>query len=84
MDANSLIIILVIGGFSGWLAGQIKNGYGFGLVGNILVGIVGSFVGSWMFSKMGISAGGGLLGSIIMSVVGALVLLVLIGLVRSK
>ncbi len=82
MDATSLIITLLIGAVSGWLAGQIRNGYGFGLVGNIIVGIVGSFLGSWIFSQLGVGVGAGMLGTIFVSVVGALVLLFLIGLFR--
>lgn len=82
MDANTLIVILLIGAISGWLAGQIRSGYGFGLIGNIIVGIVGSFLGSWIFSQMGVGVGAGVLGTIFVSVIGALVLLFLIGLVR--
>lgn len=82
MDTNSLIIILVIGAIAGWLAGEIRRGYGFGLAGNIVVGIVGGFLGRWIFATLGVGMGGGLLGTIIVAVIGALVLLFLIGLVR--
>ncbi|HNL39021.1 MAG TPA: GlsB/YeaQ/YmgE family stress response membrane protein [Saprospiraceae bacterium] len=82
MDATTLIIILAIGAISGWLAGQIRNGYGFGLLGNIVVGILGSFLGGWIFRQMGVGVNAGLLGTIFVSVIGALVLLFLIGLVR--
>jgi len=66
----------------GWLAGQIKQGYGFGLLGNIIVGIVGGFLGYWLLGSLGVSMGGGLLGVIITSVIGAIVLLALLGLIR--
>ena len=79
---DPLIFTLLVGAVSGWLAGFIRQGYGFGLLGNIVIGILGAFLGSWLFRQMGVSAGGGLLGNIITSVVGALVLLFLIGLVR--
>lgn len=82
MDANALITIILIGAIAGWLAGQIRDGYGFGFVGNIIVGIVGSFLGSWIFTKLGIFVGGGILGTIFVAVIGALVLLFLIGLIR--
>ncbi len=79
---DPLIYTLIIGAVAGWLAGVIRSGYGFGLVGNIVIGILGAFLGSWLFRQMGVSAGGGLLGHIVTAVIGALVLLFLIGLVR--
>lgn len=79
---DHLIYTLVIGAASGWLAGLIRQGYGFGLLGNIVVGIIGAFVGSWLFRQIGVSIGSGLVSHIITSVIGALVLLFLIGLVR--
>lgn len=82
---NSLIATLIIGAVSGWLAGQIRQGYGFGLIGNIIVGILGAFVGSWLFaSVLHMDLGGGLIGTIATSVIGALVLLFLIGLIRKS
>jgi len=81
---DHLIYTLLVGAVSGWLAGVIRSGYGFGLLGNIVIGILGAFLGSWLFRQIGVSAGGGLLGHIITAVVGALVLLFLIGLVRSS
>ena len=79
---DPIVYTIIIGAVSGWLAGVIRSGYGFGLLGNIVIGILGAFLGSWLFRQMGISAGGGLVGQIITGVVGALVLLFLIGLVR--
>ena len=49
MDSNSLIYTLIIGAVIGWLAGVIRKGYGFGLLGNIIVGIIGAFFGTWLF-----------------------------------
>ncbi len=82
MDTNALIITLVIGAIAGWLAGQIRQGYGFGTIGNIAIGILGGFLGSFFVGRLGVSFGGGLLGSILTSTAGALVLLFLIGLFR--
>lgn len=79
---NPIIWTLLIGAIAGWLAGVIRQGYGFGLIGNIVVGIVGAFLGSWLFGALGVSAGNDTLGAIVTSVIGALVLLFLIGLVR--
>ncbi|MBC7776583.1 MAG: GlsB/YeaQ/YmgE family stress response membrane protein [Phycisphaerae bacterium] len=83
MSTNDLIFTLLIGAVSGWLAGQIRQGYGFGLLGNIIVGILGAFIGGWLFrSVLHVSLGGGLLGVILTAVIGALLLLFLIGLFR--
>lgn len=75
-------IWLGIGAISGWLAGLLWKGHGFGLLGNVLVGIAGAFVGGWLFNQFGASAGGGAVGSIVTSVVGAIVLLFVIGMLR--
>lgn len=80
---NDMIYTLIIGAVSGWLAGQIKQGFGFGLVGNIIIGILGAFVGSWLLnSVLHINLGGGLIGVIGTSVIGALVVLFLVGLIK--
>lgn len=64
MDVSSLVIFLAIGAVAGWLAGQIIKGGGFGLVGNIIVGVVGAIVGGFLFRLLGL-ASFGLIGSII-------------------
>ncbi|NBA87778.1 GlsB/YeaQ/YmgE family stress response membrane protein [Emticicia sp. CRIBPO] len=76
-----LVWFLVIGAVSGWLAGQLWKGSGFGLIGNIIAGIIGSFVGGWIAGKLGIG-GGGLLWQILVSAGGAWVVLFLISLVK--
>ena len=82
MDITSLLIFLLIGAIAGWLAGQIIKGGGFGVIGNIVVGVVGAVIGGGLFNMLGIWPGGGLLGSIIMATIGAVVLLFLIGLFK--
>ena len=85
LHMNSLIATLVIGAVSGWLAGQIRQGYGFGVLGNIIVGILGAFVGNWFLgSILHMDLGGGLLGTIGTSVIGALILLFLVGLIKKN
>jgi uncharacterized membrane protein YeaQ/YmgE (transglycosylase-associated protein family) len=80
-----LISTLLVGAVSGWLAGQIRQGFGFGLLGNIIVGILGAFVGNWLFrSVLHVSLGSGLVSTIATAVIGALVLLFLLGLVKRK
>ncbi len=82
MSAETLLIWLVIGALAGWLAGVVVRGGGFGLVGNIVVGIIGAFIGGWLFGYFNISTGGGILGAIIGATIGAVVLLFAIRLVR--
>ena len=72
---------LVVGIIAGWLAGKIMKGSGFGLLGDLIVGILGAVIGGWLFGRLGI-AGGGLLGSILVALVGALILLYLVRLVK--
>jgi len=81
MDLTSLLIFLAIGAIAGWLAGQLMQGFGFGLLGNIVVGIIGAVIGGWLFNALGIAAGG-IIGSIIMATVGAIVLLAIIGFIK--
>ena len=82
MALESLIIFLIIGAIAGWLAGVIVKGYGFGLLGNIVVGVVGSFIGGWVFARFHLFHGGGYLGALIGATVGAVILLLLIRLIR--
>jgi uncharacterized membrane protein YeaQ/YmgE (transglycosylase-associated protein family) len=73
---------LIVGLVAGWLAGKLVKGGGFGLVGDLIVGVVGAFLGGFLFSTLGVSAGGGLIGSIIVATIGAVVLLFLIRLIK--
>lgn len=82
MGLESILVWLLIGAVAGWLAGVIVKGYGFGLVGNIVVGILGAFIGGWLFDALGVSNGAGILGSVIGATVGAVVLLFVIRLLR--
>ncbi len=77
----NLLFFLLVGLVAGWLAGQIMKGRGFGLVGNLIVGVIGAFVGGFIFDALGIAAYG-LIGSLIAALVGALVLLWIVGLVK--
>ena len=81
MDITSLIIFLAIGAVAGWLAGTIMKGGGFGLVGDIIIGIVGAVIGGWLFGVLGVTAGG-LIGAIVTATVGAVVLLFIIHLIK--
>ena len=82
MPIESLIIWLVIGAVAGWLAGQIMKGGSFGLVENIVVGIVGAVVGGWLSTYFGISILGGMLGQIFNAVLGACLVLFVLSLIK--
>jgi uncharacterized membrane protein YeaQ/YmgE (transglycosylase-associated protein family) len=75
------IAFLVIGGLAGWFAGIISKGSGFGLVGNVIVGIAGAFLGGLCFSLLGIVAYG-LIGRLIFAVIGALLFIWLLGFIK--
>jgi uncharacterized membrane protein YeaQ/YmgE (transglycosylase-associated protein family) len=78
---ESVIAWIVIGAFAGWLAGQLVKGYGFGLIGNIIVGIVGAAIAGFLAPSLGLyTASTG--GNIVAATLGAIILLFLIGLVR--
>ncbi|AJZ61577.1 MULTISPECIES: GlsB/YeaQ/YmgE family stress response membrane protein [Paraburkholderia] len=79
---HGIIAWLIIGAIAGWLAGVLVKGGGFGLIVDIIVGIVGAFIGGWLAGVLHISLGGGWIGSIITAVIGAVILLFLIRLVR--
>lgn len=74
---------LIIGAIAGWLAGLIMKGRGFGLLGNMVVGIVGAFLGGFIFGMLGL-ASYGLIGALVTATVGAVVLLFLISLVKKS
>ena len=79
---ESFIILLLVGGIAGWLAGLVMKGRGFGILGNIVVGIVGAFVGSFVLGLFNLAIGGGIVAGIINAFIGAVILLFLIGLIR--
>jgi uncharacterized membrane protein YeaQ/YmgE (transglycosylase-associated protein family) len=83
MSTEHLLIFLAIGVLAGFLAGHIWKGRGFGLVGDLIVGVLGAFIGVWLFGQLNISSAG-LLGLLIAAIVGALILLYLIRLVKHR
>ena len=82
MGIESLLVFLIVGAIAGWLAGLLVKGYGFGLLGNIVVGIIGAFIAGWLLPTLGISIGSGIAAAIIHAVIGAVILLVLIRLIK--
>ena len=81
-DTHSVLALLLVGLIAGWLAGTLVRGSGFGLIGDIVVGIVGAFVGGWLLGLVGIYIGGGMFANIVNATIGAVVLLIAIRIVR--
>jgi uncharacterized membrane protein YeaQ/YmgE (transglycosylase-associated protein family) len=80
---NSLFVILIVGLIAGWLAGQIMRGSGFGLIGDLVVGILGAFIGTWLWGVLRLPTIGNFwISAIVVSTVGALVLLLVLRLIR--
>lgn len=73
----NVIWFIIIGIVAGWLAGQIMKGGGFGLLGDLIVGVIGALIGGFLFGLLNISAGG-LIGSLITATVGAIVLIAIL------
>lgn len=82
LSGESILVILLVGLIAGWLAGHFVQGTGFGLIGDIVIGIIGAFIASWLFPRLGIALGTGLLREIISATIGAILLLVIIRLVK--
>jgi len=82
MDAQALITWLIVGGVAGWLAGMVVKGTGYGLIGDIIVGIVGALIAGWLLPQVGIAIGSGIVGAIINAFIGAVILLIVLRLIK--
>jgi len=82
LSNESILVILFVGLVAGWLAGKIVRGTGFGIIGDIVVGIAGALIASFLFPRLGIHLGTGLVSEIIYSAIGAIVLLLVVRLIR--
>lgn len=78
----NFIWFILIGLVAGWLAGQVMKGGGYGVIGDIIVGILGALLGGWLFGALGIGAGGGLIGSLIVAFIGACILIFLLRIIK--
>lgn len=83
MTNEVLVIWLIVGAVAGWLAGNIVKGGGFGLLGDIIVGIIGAFVGGWLFTQLHVQIGTGIVSVIAMATIGAVAMLALLRMVRA-
>jgi len=84
LSNEGILVILFVGLVAGWLAGKIVRGTGFGIIGDILVGIAGALIASFIFPKLGIHLGTGMVSEIIYSAIGAILLLVVVRLIRGS
>jgi uncharacterized membrane protein YeaQ/YmgE (transglycosylase-associated protein family) len=82
LGVESVIALLIVGAIAGWAAGKIVRGYGFGLLGNIVIGIVGAFIGVWLLNALGVGGGTGFVAAIVKATIGAVILLVIVGFFR--
>lgn len=81
MSGESLLVIIIVGIIAGWLAGLIVQGGGLGIIGDLLIGIVGAFIGNWVLAQLHVHLANGILGAIINATIGAVILLFLLRLV---
>jgi uncharacterized membrane protein YeaQ/YmgE (transglycosylase-associated protein family) len=84
MSNESILVVLFVGLVAGWLAGKIVRGTGFGIIGDVLVGIAGALIATFLFPKLGIHIGTGLVSEIIYSAIGAVILLLVVRLLRGR
>jgi uncharacterized membrane protein YeaQ/YmgE (transglycosylase-associated protein family) len=81
LSNESILVILFVGIVAGWLAGRMMEGGGFGLIGDLIVGLIGAFIGDWLLPQLGLHLGTGILSLILNAFIGAVVLLLLLRLV---
>jgi uncharacterized membrane protein YeaQ/YmgE (transglycosylase-associated protein family) len=84
MSGESLLVILFVGLIAGWLAGHIVRGTGFGIIGDLIVGIVGALIGGWLLPRLGAHLGVGIIAAIVNATIGAIVLLLVVRLARGS
>ncbi len=79
-----LLWFVIIGAIAGWLAGQFMRGHGFGLLGDIIVGVIGAFIGRYVSQAAGLGLGSGLIGTLIVAFFGAIILLFIVRLIAGR
>jgi uncharacterized membrane protein YeaQ/YmgE (transglycosylase-associated protein family) len=82
LSNQSLLVILLVGIIAGWLAGRVMAGGGFGLIGDLVVGLIGAFIGDWLLPRLGIHLGVGIVALIVNAFIGAVVLLLILRLLN--
>jgi uncharacterized membrane protein YeaQ/YmgE (transglycosylase-associated protein family) len=81
---ESLVLILVVGVVAGWLAGQLVRGTGLGLIGDLIIGVIGAFIGTWLLPQVNIHIGTGMVGAIVSATIGAVLLLIILSVIRKR
>lgn len=84
LSNQSLLVIIIVGIIAGWLAGQVMRGGGFGLIGDLIVGLIGAFIGDWLVPRLHIEIGTGIVALIFNAIVGAVVLLLIVRIVGGR
>jgi uncharacterized membrane protein YeaQ/YmgE (transglycosylase-associated protein family) len=84
LSNQSLLVIIVVGIVAGYLAGRVMRGGGFGLIGDLVVGLIGAFIGDWLLPRLGIHLGTGIVALIINAFIGAVILLLILRLVGGQ
>jgi uncharacterized membrane protein YeaQ/YmgE (transglycosylase-associated protein family) len=83
MGGGSLIVFLIVGAIAGWLAGKLVRGRGFGLIGNMVLGVLGAVIAGYLLPQLGFTAGGGFFAALLHATLGAVVLLFVVRLVKN-
>jgi len=78
LSNQSLLVIILVGIIAGWLAGRVMEGGGFGLIGDLVVGLIGAFIGDWLLPRLGIHLGVGMIAAIMNAFIGAVVFLLIL------
>jgi uncharacterized membrane protein YeaQ/YmgE (transglycosylase-associated protein family) len=81
LSNESLIVIILVGVIAGWLAGNIVSGGGYGLIGDLIVGVIGAFIGDRLLPRLGIHLGTGMVALVVNATLGAIVLLIILRLI---
>jgi uncharacterized membrane protein YeaQ/YmgE (transglycosylase-associated protein family) len=81
---EGLLVIVVVGVIAGWLAGQLVRGSGFGLIGDLIIGVIGAFIATWLLPQLNIHIGSGLVGAIVSATIGAVLLLFILRVFRKR
>jgi uncharacterized membrane protein YeaQ/YmgE (transglycosylase-associated protein family) len=84
LSNEGLLVILVVGVIAGWLAGQLVHGSGLGLIGDLVIGVIGAFIGTWLLPQLNIHIGSGMVGAIVSATIGAVLLLIILRIFRKR
>jgi uncharacterized membrane protein YeaQ/YmgE (transglycosylase-associated protein family) len=84
LSNESLVVILLVGIVAGWLAGRLVDGGGFGLIGDLIVGVIGAFIGDWVLPRLNVHLGMGMVALVLNATIGAILLLIVLRVVAGS